>query len=143
MAEHSNVPSSDSCNGAVHSHNALRDHTMDLKNPTLVFASDCYQTRVTVEAALISVAPTIQGNSATTCVDSHELVSSAICRATKLNWHKLAQCIPHFNKEAIPTYIRRSFGQDIIRPAQHLRTQAPGTPVARRTRRQLASRSNP
>ena len=142
MTEHSNVPSSDSCNGAVHRHNTIRGHTMDLRNPTLIYKSDCYQTRVTVEAALINVAPTVQGNTATACVDSNDLVSPAICRATKLNWHKLAHCIPHFNKEAIPTYRRSHFGRGILRPAQHLRSQPPGTPVAGRTRSQQASRSN-
>ena len=139
MTEHSNTPSSDSCNGAVHAHNSLRGHTMDLRNPTLVYKSDCYQTRVTVEAALISVAETIPGNTATTCVESKELVSPAICRAMKLNWQKLAQCIPNFNKEAIPTHRRKFYGREIIRPAEHLRTQAPGTPIAGRTRGRLAA----
>ena len=143
MTEHSNVPSSDSCNGAVHRHNTLRGHTMDLKNPTVVYKSDCYQTRVTVEAALICVAETVQGNTATSNVDSRELVSPAICRATKLNWQKLAQCIPHFNKDAIPIHRRRLYGNEIIRPAEHLRSQPLGTPISGRTRRQLAARSNP
>ena len=143
MTEHSNVPSSDSCNGAVHKHNRLRGHTMDLNNPTVVYKSDCYQTRVTVEAALICVVETVEGNAATSNVESRELVSPAICRATKLNWQKLAQCIPHFNKEAIPIHRRRLYGNEIIRPAEHLRSQPLGTPVSGRTRRQLAARSNP
>ena len=143
MTEHSNVPSSDSCNRAVHKHNTLRGHTMDLKKPTVVYKSDCYHTRVTVEAALIYVAETVQGNTATSSVDSKELVSSTICRASKLNWQKLAQCIPHLNKKAIPIHRRRLYGNEIIRPAEHLRSQPPGTPVSGRTRRQLAARSNP
>ena len=143
MEEHSSVPSSDSCNGAVHRHNNITGHTMDLKNPTLVYRSDCYQTRVTVEAALIKTANTIQGNTATACVDSNDLVSPAICRSKKLNWPKLAKCIPQFNKEAIPTYRRSLFGRDILRPAQHLRSQPPGTPVSRNTHSQRASRSIP
>ena len=85
----------------------------------MLTARNCYQTCVTVEAALIYVAETVQGNTATSNVDSRELVSPAICRATKLNWQKLAQCIPHFNKDAIPIHRRRLYGNEIIRPAEH------------------------
>ena len=118
-------------------------HHLDFKKPTVVYKSDCYQTHVTVEAALICVAETVQGNTATSSVDSKELVSSAICKASKLNWQKLGQCISHLNKKAIPVHRRRVYGNEIIRPAEHLRSQPLGTPVSGRTRRQLAARSNP
>ena len=116
---------------------------MDLNNPTLVYRSDCYHTRVTVEAALIHIAPTIEGNTATACKDADNLVASAICRATKLNWHKLARSIPHLNKESIPKNRRKLFGNNIFRAPEHLRSQPSGTPVSRRTRSQVNSRSNP
>ena len=143
MTEHSNVPSSDSCNAAVHKHNTLRGHTMDLRNPIAVYKSDCYHTGVTVEAALIYVAETVQFNTATSSVDSKKLVSSMICRASKLKWQKLAQCIPHLNKKAIPIHRIRLYGNEIIRPAEHLRSQLLATPITGRKRRQLAARSNP
>ena len=114
---------------------------MDLKNPTLIYRSDCFHTRVTVEAALIHTAPTIDGNTATACVAANELVASAICRATKLNWQKLAESIPHFKKDAIPKNKRKHFGNDILRPPPHLRSQPLGTPISGRTRSQVNSRS--
>ena len=143
MGEHSRSPVSDSTTGAVHTHNKLQGHTMDLNNPTLVYRSDCYYTRVTVEAALIHIAPTIDGNTATTCKDADNLVASAICRATKLNWQKLSESIPHFKKESIPRNKRRLFGYDILRAPEHLRSQPMTQPVSARTRSQVNSRSNP
>ena len=143
MGEHSGVPGSDSMNGTVHKHNSTPGHTMDLNNPTLVYRSDCYYTRVTVEAALIHIAPKIEGNSATSCVDADVMVASAICRATKLNWQKLAGCIPHFRKDSVPKHKRYLFGNDILRAPPQLRSQPMGTPIARRTRAQVNSRPTP
>ena len=108
----------------------------------LVYRSDCYYTRVTVEAALIHLAPTIASNTATACRDADILVASAVCRASKLNWHKLARCIPHFNKASIPKHKRRHFGNEIMRAPINLQSQPIGTPVAGRTRSQVASRSS-
>ena len=142
MSEHSGVPSSDTSSGTVFKHNRTPGHTMDLNNPTVVYRSDCYYTRVTVEAALIHTAPKIEGNSATSMVDADVMVAPAICRASKLNWHKLARCIPHFKKESIPKNKRHLFGNDIMRAPPHQRSQPIGTPVARRTRSQVNSRSN-
>ena len=141
MGEHSRAPVSDSINGAVHKHNNLPNHTMDLNNPTLIYRSDCYYSRVTVEAALIHVAPTVAGNTATACVEADNLVASAICRATKLNWHKLSTSIPHFSRNSIPKNKRHHFGNDILRAPEHLRSQPIGTPIARRLRSQRNSRS--
>ena len=143
MSEHSRSPVSDSIIGAVHTHNTKEGHTMDLNNPTLVYRSDCYYTRVTVEAALIHIAPTIEGNTATTCKDADSLVASAICRATKLNWQKLAACIHHFKKDSIPKNKRKLFGNGILRAPPHLRSQPMDPPIARRTRSQVNSRSTP
>ena len=143
MGEHSRSPVSDSTTGAVHTHNRLPGHTMDLNNPTLVYRSDCYYTRVTVEAALIHIAPTIDGNTATTCKEADTLVASAICRATKLNWQKLSESIPHFKKDSIPRNKRRLFGNDIMRAPEHLRSQPLSQPVSARTRSQVNSRSTP
>ena len=142
MGEHSRAPVSDAMLGTVHKHNNLPGHTMDLNNPTLVYRSDCYYTRVTVEAALIHTAPTIKGNSATICKRADALVASAICRASKLNWHKLAGCIPHFKKDSIPKNKRHLFGYSILRAPPHLRSQPAGTPVGHRTRSQVNSRSS-
>ena len=58
MADHSRDPSL-TTDGAVHRHNAIRGHGIDLRNHTQVYHSDCYSTRVTVEAALIHMAPTV------------------------------------------------------------------------------------
>ena len=143
MGEHSRSPVSDSTNGAVHNHNKLPGHTMDLNNPTLIYRSDCYYTRVTVEAALIHIAPTIDGNTATTSKEADTLVASAICRATKLNWQKLSDSIPHFKKDSIPRNKRRLFGNDILRAPEHLRSQPMSEPISARTRSQVNSRSNP
>ena len=79
---------------------------MDLRNPTLVFHSDCKNSRVTVEAALIHAAPTIQNNTASASVDSNELVAPIICRSTKFNWDKLSQCIPRLDKRSVARYKR-------------------------------------
>ena len=59
MGEHAAGPHTGTALGAVFKHNALPGHLIDLLNPTEVFKSDCYYTRVTVEAALIQVASTI------------------------------------------------------------------------------------
>ena len=127
--------------GAVRRHNTLPGHQMDLNNPTQVFRSDCYTTRVTVEAALQHSAPTVQGNIASASVDSNNLVAPIICRATKLNWVNLANSIPSFKEDAIPTYKRHLFGSDtIVRAPEHTRTQAPPEPVSLRTR---SNRVNP
>ena len=77
MGEHSRSTGSDSSTGAVYNHNNLPGHTMDLNNPTLVYRSDCYYTRVTVEAVLLHIDPTIDGNTATTSKEAHNLVASA------------------------------------------------------------------
>ena len=83
---------------------------MDLQNPTAVFKSDCKSTRVTVEGALMHVAPTISHNTASTSIDSNDLVAPPICRSTKFNWKKLSDCIPQLNKNAIPRYRKKLFG---------------------------------
>ena len=49
MVEHSRVAVNDSQYSAVHRHNALPGHIMDLRNPTPVFNSDCKTTHTTVE----------------------------------------------------------------------------------------------
>ena len=126
MGEHSHAPVYDSINGAVHKHNNLPGNTMDLNNPT-------------VEAALIYVAPTVGGNTA--CVEAENLVASAIYRATKLNCHKLSTSIPHFSRNSIPKNKRHHFGNDILRAPEHLRSLPIGTPIARRLRSQVNSRS--
>ncbi|CAL4242810.1 unnamed protein product [Meganyctiphanes norvegica] len=111
---------------------------MDTMNPTVVFKSDCYYTRVTVEAALIHVAPTIPQNTATTSVQHNELVAPMICRATRFNWQELANCIPSLNKNVIHQHKRQLFGnQQIVRPPASERSQTPDTPIALRTRRRL------
>ena len=121
--------------GAVHKHNALPGHTLDILNPTMVFRSDCYYTRVTVEAALIHAAPTVPCNTASASVDADDLVASSICRATKFDWEKLAECIPHLKREAIPCHKRHLFGSDdIVRPPENMRSQEPPPPVAHHTR---------
>ena len=91
---------------------------MDLKNPTQVFHSDCYNTRVTVEAALIHAAPTVKNNTASTSVEHNDIVAPVICRSTKFNWKKLSECIPQMNKRAVPYYKRKLFGDQatITRP---------------------------
>ena len=121
--------------GVVHRHNALPGHQMHLNNPTQVFRSDCYNTHVTVEAALLHSVPTFQGNTAFASIDSNDMVAPIICRATKLNWVNLANSIPSFKEDAIPTYKRHLFGSDtIVRAPEHTRTQAPPEPVSLRTR---------
>ena len=135
MEGHARDPTNETTYSAVHRHNALPGHIMDLCNPTPVFKSDCKTTRTTVEAALLHVAPTIPNNTASASIDSNNLVAPAICRSTKLNWKKLSDCIPKFDKRAIPKYKRSLFGnQEIARPAIHLRSQNPPTPISRRTR---------
>ena len=74
---------------------------MDLNNPTLIYRLDCYYTRVTLEAELIHITPTIAGNTATTCKDADTLVASVICRATKLNLQILSERIPNFKTDSI------------------------------------------
>ena len=96
-----------------------------------------------MEAALIHIAPTIDGNTATTSKEADTLVASAICRATKLNWQKLSDSIPHFKKDSIPRNKRRLFGNDILRAPEHLRSQPMSEPISARTRSQVNSRSNP
>ena len=135
MEGHARDPTNETTYSAVHRHNALPGHIMDLCNPTPVFKSDCKTTRTTVEAALLHVAPTIPNNTASASIDSNNLVAPAICRSTKLNWKKLSDCIPKFDKRAVPKYKRSLFGnQEIARPAIHLRSQHPPTPISRRTR---------
>ena len=85
--------------GAVQRHNALPGHQMDTNNPTQVYRSDCKYTRETVEAALIYSATTIQNNTASVSVVNNDLVVSFICHATKLHWHNLLSCVPHFKEE--------------------------------------------
>ena len=143
MDEHQRGPQSEKSDGAVFRHNQLTGHHMDLQNPTKVFKSDCYNTRVTVEAALIHVAPTVQGNTATACVSNDELVAPVICRSTRFDWPKLAECIPHLRQDAVQKHKRNLFGNPrIVRPHPTQRSQAPSTPVARRTRSQQQSRSS-
>ena len=137
MEEHTRDPVDGSL-GAIRKHNSLQGHLMDLNNPTQVFRSDCINTRVTVEAALIHSAPTVQGNTASASNDSNDLVAPIICRATKFNWEKLANCIPLLKEDAIPYRIRNLFGNDIVRAPEDTRTQPPLPPVAHRTRARMA-----
>ena len=138
MVEHSRVAVNDSQYSAVHRHNALPGHIMDLRNPTPVFNSDCKTTRTTVEAALLHVAPTIPYNTASASNDSNNLVAPLICRSTRFNWKKLSETIPHLNRDAVPIYRRKLFGGEILRPHISQRSQAPPTPISRR----LRSRTN-
>ena len=144
MLEHSRGPTyTNPSVGAVNNHNKISGHCMDLLNPTKVFQSDCTYTRTTVEAALIHVAPTVDRNTASASTDNNELVAPMICRATKLNWQKLANCIPHFDKRAIPNYKRHLFGNhEIVRPHPSQRSQLPGIPVSHRTRSRHPSEPN-
>ena len=137
MGEHTRIEAY-STGGAVRRHNALPGHVLDINNPTEVFLSDCYSTRVTVEAALIHAAPTsIQGNTASASVDSNNLVAPIICRSTKFNWNNLRACIPQLKKDAIPYPRRSRFGNtEIIRAPPDLHTQplAPRVTRSGRTR---------
>ena len=138
MGEHSRDAVNDSQYSAVHKHNALPGHIMDLRNPTPVFKSDCKTTRTTVEAALLHVAPTIPNNTSSASNDSNNLVAPLICRSTRFNWKKLSESVPHLNRDAIPIYRRKLFGGEILRPHTSQRSQAPPTPISRR----LRSRTN-
>ena len=143
MGQHSRDPSYDSSVGAITTHNKLAGHVMDLMNPTRVYNSDCYYTRVTVEAALIHVAPTIPHNTASASIASNDLVAPVICRATRFNWEKLSNCIPKLNEASIPRYKRQLFGdQPVVRAPISMRSQAPPTPVAHHTRLRTQARSS-
>ena len=85
MGQHSRDPTNDSKVGAITTHNKLAGHMMDLMNPTRVYNSDCYYTRVMVEAALIHAASTVPHNTASTSIASNDLVAPVICRAMKFN----------------------------------------------------------
>ena len=130
--------------GVIRSHDSNPGHRMGLTNPTKALHSDCKNTRVTVEAVLIHAAPTIQNNTASSSVDSNELVAPIICRSTKFNWNKLHQCIPSLNKRAIPKYKRHIFDDlsSVIRPPREMRTDAIGTPIAHSTRSRNRARSS-
>ena len=126
----------------MHRHNAISENVMDIRNPISVYHSDCYITRVTVEATLIHVAFTVQSNTASASIASNDLVAPIICRSTKFDWEKLANSIPSLNKDAVHHRKRHLFGnQDITRPPASQRSQAPDTPVGFRTRSRLQSRS--
>ena len=130
--------------GAIRRHDSNPGHRMDLRNPTQVFLSDCKTTRVTVEAALIQAAPTIQNNTASASVDSNELVAPIICRSTRFDWEKLSHCVPRLDKRAVARYKRFLFGDhaNISRPPRDLRTDAVGTPIAHSTRSRNRARSS-
>ena len=129
--------------GAVRRHNSNQGHHMDLLNPTQVFHSDCVNTRLTVEAALIHAAPTVKNNTASTSVSNNELVAPIICKSTRFNWTQLANCIPDLPLKAVPWYKRRFFGNPVIpRPPRHLRSDAVGTPIAHSTRSRRIARSH-
>ena len=142
MAEH--VTANPMILGAIRRHDSNPGHRMDLRNPTQVFHSDCKNTRITVEAALIHAAPTIQNNTASASVDSNELVAPIICRSTRFNWDKLSQCIPRLNKEAVARYKRHLFNDhaNVTRPPRDLRTDVVGTPIAHSTRSRNLARSS-
>ena len=124
--------------GAVRRHNALAGHLMDTNNPTQVYRSDCINTRVTVEAALMHAAPTVQSNTASASMDSNDLVAPIICRAAKLNWTNLANCIPSLKEDAIPAHKRHLFSSDSIeRAPEESRALPPVEPVSHRTRSRL------
>ena len=136
MSEHSRAPYySSSSDGAMSTHSSSTGNVMDFEYPTEVFSSDCSYTRSTVEAALILVAPTIQGNTATSTTRSDDLVAPVICRSVKFNWKKLSDCLPHIDIRSIPRYKRHMFGnQGIARPRSSLRSRVRSIPVAHRTR---------
>ena len=135
MDAHARNPSYGADYSAIHQHNTLNGHQMDLFNPTQVFHSDCKSTRCTVEAALIHSAPTILHNTASASIDGNDLVAPAICRATKFNWTKLSECIPNLNIRAIRTNKKHLFGSEtILRPPPHLRTPTSPIPIGMRTR---------
>ena len=136
MLEHSRGPNYNSSSvGAMHTHSTSMGHEMDLDNPTNVFRSDCNYTRSAVEAALIHVAPTIQGNTATSSTRSDDLVAPVICRSVRFNWENLSNCIPHIDKRSIPRHKRRMFGNsDLIRPVSSNISRRRGSPVSSRLR---------
>ena len=141
MAEH--VNGNPAILGAVRRHNSNQGHHMDLLNPTQVFHSDCLNTRLTVEAALIHSAPTVKNNTASTSVSNNELVAPIICKSTRFNWTQLSRCVPDLPLKAVPWYKRRFFGNPVVhRPPRHLRSDATGTPVAHSTRSRRRPRSS-
>ena len=138
MREHSRCPQINAQEGAVSTHNSQRGHCMDLQNPTSVLRSDDYYTRVTVEAALLHLAPTIPDNTATASIANNDIVAPLICKATRLNWKSLSECIPNLDKNAVPKHKRALFGNaTTIRPQTIPSSQLPGTPVSHRTRNRL------
>ena len=140
VGEHSRGTGTDIM-GAVTGHNLIPGHVMDLENPSCIYRSDCKSTRITVEAALIHVAPTIQNNTASSIVEGSNLVAPLICKATRLNWKKLADSIPSLKEEAIPWHRKHLFGNSIVRAPEPLRSQAapPGPASFTRSRTRLSS----
>ena len=131
MEAHARDPAYGTALGAIHHHNALNGHQMDLCNPTQVFYSDCKSTRCTVEAALIHTAPTIPHNTASASIADNDLVAPVICRATRFNWNKLSECIPNLDNRIIHRSKKHLFGiERISRPP----LPVPNTPIAMRTR---------
>ena len=115
---------------------------MYLKNPTKVYSSDRYHTRVTIESALIHVAPTIQSNTSTSSNNSNNLVATTICKSARLNWENLARSIPQFDLKAVPPHKKSLYGSHVplVRPPPETSSQPPGTPVAARTRHVVIGR---
>ena len=138
MREHSRGPQINAQEGAISEHNRQRGHCMDLQNPTSVLRSNDYYTRVTVEAALLHVAPTIPHNTATASIANNDIVAPLICKATRFNWRSLSECIPHLNKNAVHKHKRALFGHSTtVRPPAIPSSLIPGTPVSHRTRNRL------
>ena len=109
--------------GAIHHHNALSGHQMDLCNPTQVY--------YTIEAALIHTAPTIPHNTASASIADNDLVAPVICQATRFDWNKLSECIPNLDNRIIHRSKKHLFGSERIpRPPPPI----PSTPIAMRTR---------
>lgn len=138
MREHSRGPQTNIQECAVSADNHQRGHCMDLQSPTSVLRSNDYYTRVTVEAVLLHVAPTVPDNTATASIANHDLVAPLICKATRLNWKSLSECIPNLNKNSVPKHKRALFGYSTtIRPQTIPSSQLPGTPVSHRIRNGL------
>ena len=76
MADHSY--SYETRDGAVRKHQDIPGHRMYLENATPVCHSDCYYTRVTAEAALIHLAPTVQRNTLSASNNNNDLVAPVI-----------------------------------------------------------------
>ena len=85
-------------------------HSMDTSNGVVVYESSSLPHRIVIEACLIAVCNTVQGNQTSTSTTDMSSIAPKILRGAPIKWDVLAACQPSCLSEGtVPKRFRKYF----------------------------------